>query len=504
MPITVRGRAGRTSPKVWQGSADRMEFAGKLGQLVRSAGVYTIGLVVSRVVSLLLLPVYTRYISPADNAVIEMIDTTLSLFSIIAGARFASAISYFYAHAAGEEGKREVVSTMMLGGGVIGAAGAGVGMLAAPWISQWVLGTAEYASAFRITFGTFAALIVLEVCWGWLRSEDRPVAYVSASLFHTVLGALLNILLLVVYRASFYAVLWSALISAAAVAMPAAVFGVARSRSRFNWKLFGDICRYAAPVGISGLAAYVFHFGERFFLRGRVSQTELGLYLFGYKLGMMVSFLQTGFTLYWTSQVYNHAEGENGRTFIVRVFTYFTAVMTYACFGLAVCADPVVRLLADSSYWGSIGYVPWIVGAYWLRAAADFFRSIFYLCKHTRGDAVVNVQAAVVCMIAYITLIPPYGIPGAIVATLLGFGALLVASYRRAMVLYPITLEWRRLGKLVLTTALLGVFYLALPSGGLAVRTATAAAVCLAFPVLLWALRFFNPEELAWAKSKLG
>lgn len=480
-----------------------MQFAGKFGQMVRSAGVYTIGLVASRIVSVLLLPVYTRYITPTDNAVIEMIDTTLNLFSIIAGARFASAISYFYARADGDRGKREVVSTMMLGGALIGVVGAGAGMLGAPWISQWVLGSDVYAPAFRITFGTFAALIVLEVCWGWLRSEDKPALYVSATLVHLLVGVSLNVLLLVVYRAGYYAVLWSGLISALAIGAPVAVYAVATSPSRFNGKLFASICRFAAPVGISGLAAYVFHFGERFFLRGRVDQTELGLYLFGYKLGMMVSFLQTGFTLYWNAQVFNQVKGEEGKAFLVRVFTYFTAAMTYVCFALAVGADSIVRILADTSYWGAIAYVPWIAGAYWLRAAADFFRSVFFLCDETRIDAVVNVQAAVVCMLAYVTLIPPYGIAGAIAATLIGFATLLAASYRRAVMLFPITLEWRRLGKLILTTALLGAAHWALPFEGLAARTISAVTVCFAFPALLWALRFFEPAELAWARQKL-
>lgn len=481
-----------------------MEFAGKLGQLVRSAGVYTVGLVASRVVSVLLLPVYTRYISPADNAVIEMIDTTLSLFSIIAGARFASAISYFYSHAAGPAAKREVVSTMMIGGALIGAAGAVAGMLGAPWVSQWVLGSDVYAPAFRITFGTFAALIVLEVCWGWLRAEDRPAVYVTATLLHLLVGVGINVVLLVVYRASFYAVLWSGLISALTIGIPVAVYGVATSPSKFSRKLFGEICRYAAPVGISGLAAYVFHFGERFFLRGRVDQSELGLYLFGYKLGMMVSFLQTGFSLYWNSQVFNQVRGEEGKAFLVRVFTYFTAVMTYACFGLSVGAESVVRILADSSYWGAIGYVPWIVAAYWMRAAADFFRSIFFLCKQTRVDAVVNVVAAAVCMAAYIGLIPPYGIRGAIAATLIGFGTLLGMSYWRASGMFPITLEWRRLGMLMLTTVVLGVAHFALPFDGLAARTVSAVVVCAAFPAMLWALRFFDPAELDWVRRKLS
>lgn len=481
-----------------------MEFSGQFGRMIRSAGVYTIGLVASRIVSVLLLPVYTRYITPADNAVLEMIDTTLSLFSIIAGARFASAISYFYAHAEGAAAKREVVSTMMLGGGLIGVAGAAAGMYAAPWISHWVLGSAEYASAFRITFATFAALILLEICWGWLRSEDKPAVYVSVTMLHLLVGVGLNVVLLVVYKASFYSVLWSALISATAVALPAAVHAVATSPSRFNWNLFLDICRYAAPVGISGLAAYVFHFGERFFLRGRVSQTELGLYLFGYKLGMMVSFLQTGFALYWNSQVFNLVQGEQGKAFLIRVFTYFTAVMTYVCFALAVGAGSMVQILADESYWGATAYVPWIAAAYWMRAAADFFRSIFFLRKQTRADAVVNVQAAALCMLAYVVLIPPYGIPGAIAATLAGFGALLAVSYRRAQVLFPATLEWRRLGKLMLTTVVLGAAHWMAPFDGLAPITGSALVVCAAFPVMLWALGFFSPVELDWVRKKLA
>jgi hypothetical protein len=77
-------------------------------------------------------------------------------------------------------------------------------------------------------------------------------------------------------------------------------------------------------------------------------------------------------------------------------------------------------------------------------------------------------------------------------------------SFYEARALFPFTLEWRRLGKLMLTATVLGAVHFAQPFHGLAARTASAAGVCIAFPALLWALRFFNAGETAWMRRKLG
>lgn len=250
------------------------------------------------------------------------------------------------------------------------------------------------------------------------------------------------------------------------------------------------------------MAAFVFHFGDRFLLiRSSVPASELGVYFWAYTFGMIISLVQGGFINYWNAQIYTHAEGEGGKQMVERVFTYFMAAMSFAGLGIWFGIKPVILLLASSSYHGAIKYIPWILAAYWLRAAADFFRVILYFRKDSDADAVVNLQAALVCLIAYVAMIPMFGIWGAIAATILGFLVLLVTSYLRALRVYPLALEWARLAKLILASALVGAVFVAQPFNSVAALSVVAVALCAVFPVALFAVRFFDEEETAYLRK---
>ncbi len=480
--------------------SDSARFLG----MIRSAGVYTLAVVVSRLASLVLIPVYTRLIPPADYRILEVLDTTLTLFSIIAGARFASAIAYFYTHADGPAGKRQVVSTMMIGAAVIGAAGAAVGFVAAPWIGQTLFASPDYTGQLRIVFATFGAQMLLEVAWGWIRAEDRSTLYLGLSVVHLALAVSVTLVLLLGYRTGYVALLWGSLAGAACVGVPMAVAGVLRSESRFSGRLFLSICRFAAPVGISGLAMFALNFGDRYFLLKYADPAEFGVYGFSYKVGMMVSLVQTGFNMYWSSQVYEQVKGDNGNRVLVRVFTHFAAAMTFLSFATWAGSGPAILMWVGPDYHSAVKYVPWIVLAYWIRAAADFFRSVLYLRKDTDSDALVNVVAACVCLAAYMILIPIHQVWGAVEATLAGFTVLLATAYWRARKVFPFTLEWARLGKLGVAAAILSAIHLNQPFFSQPARLAFAATLCLAFPALLYALRFLDPEETAALKSRFG
>ena len=54
-----------------RGASNKVLLGRRLGELARHSAVYGFGSLVSRFIAVLLLPVYTRYLSPADYGLIE-------------------------------------------------------------------------------------------------------------------------------------------------------------------------------------------------------------------------------------------------------------------------------------------------------------------------------------------------------------------------------------------------------------------------------------------------
>jgi O-antigen/teichoic acid export membrane protein len=94
--------------------------------------------------------------------------------------------------------------------------------------------------------------------------------------------------------------------------------------------------------------------------------------------------------------------------------------------------------------------------------------------------------------------IPRYGIMGAALTTLLSYAVIAFLLYPVSMRLHPITYEWGRILKIII--AVLAVYLPGFFLGGPLFKLVCA----LLFPAVLFALRFFNQEELAKVKSLMG
>src|SRR5437899_12991932 len=73
--------------------------------------VYGGGIILSKAVAFIMLPVYTHYLTPADYGVLQLIEMVLEVASIVAGSRLGAGIFRVYHKAETAEQRRAVLST---------------------------------------------------------------------------------------------------------------------------------------------------------------------------------------------------------------------------------------------------------------------------------------------------------------------------------------------------------------------------------------------------------
>jgi O-antigen/teichoic acid export membrane protein len=469
-----------------------------------SSSLYSASLIFQRMASTILIPIYTRYLTPADFGTLEILDQTISFVSILLALDFSSALSYYYFAADSEKKRQTTVSTTLFG-----AAGIGVSTCLAVWllasrISQIAFHSAAYVGYIHIVSITMGIGCLLEALLVWLRVEDRSGIYTGASALRVMVTVISAILLVAAFKLQLTGVFLAGLIGSSTMAGVLTVYCLRRVPLDFSPRLFVSMFRFSVPMAFTGAALFVIHFGDRFFLQHYRNLATVGIYGLAYKVGMLIGFVQSSFQSYWSAQMFQVLRRNDSAEVFARVFTYLITLLSFLGLALIFAARPLIELLTAPSFRAASALVPYIVVAYFIRAIGDFFRMLFVVEKRPELDAFCNWLGAGFCLAGYFLLIPRFGTWGAVAATTLTFLFLAVLVMPWTYRLHPYVLEGLRLTKIAVATVITFILWLILPKASPSIEICQSGVLLACFLVLLWAFRFPTPGERVKVRSAVA
>jgi O-antigen/teichoic acid export membrane protein len=464
--------------------------------MAQGSGIYLLGFILQRLASLLMIPITTRFLSPADYGVADLLEQSTSVISMLLGGRLASALGYFYFQADSEEARRPVVSTAILGALALGLLAAMVCWPFSGRLSELVFGDASAGPYFRIVFVYFPPGFAADAIFTLYRVENRPGLYTVTSLLRLALQMGGIVLLVALFRLRVAGMMWAAVISIIPMAVGMGIGVFRRMAPAFDLGVFGRMVRYSTPLALGGIAAAFMNFGDRFILPHYRSLGELGIYVLAYKFGLLMTFIYGSFQIYWSAQVFQIMRRDDAEPVFARMFTYVILGMSFSGVAIAVCAHPALRLMAAPAFQGAAALVPVIVAAYCVKGIGDFLRCLFLAEGRPGYDAVCNWLGAVGCLGAYVLLIPKFGAWGAAYATLAAFIAVGIVSAVWTYRLRPYRVETGRLAKICVASAAAASPYAAIHPSSLPGLIGMAALSLALFPLVLWILRFPTATEL--------
>jgi O-antigen/teichoic acid export membrane protein len=471
--------------------------------ILKKTSAYSLAIIGGRAVSLLMLPLYTRYLTPSDYGVMELLDLTVSLVGMLLGTRVGQSLFYFYFAATTEKDRDKCISSAFLGAILLGATSALILVPASVVLSRLVFGSTQYAPYFRLVFISFAFSLPVEIGYSCMRMLGRSGAYARATLWNLAASVALNVLFLVVFHLGIKSMLLSGVLAAAGLTAYMTWYTLRPVGISLDFRLLVRFLKYSVPLSLGGFALFFVHYGDRAFLKSYVSLGELGIYSLGYKIGMLITFLYAPFALHWNAQVASIVRKPGSERTYVRTMTYLTAALTFAVVLLTLFVEPLLRLLVSSSFQSAASFVPWIAVAYLMRAVGAHLQGIFTAEGRPGLEAKVNIVGSVACVAAYALLIPRFRVWGAIAATVFGFFVILVYSFREAQRVRHFHFEYDRLLRIAVPAiAVVGIFYLVRPAGfwiqlGLAVLLQASYVLILLFGC-------FDREDRDSAAAVLG
>ena len=463
----------------------------QLKRLAKHSAIYGFGGLVQRLLAVLLLPLYTSYLTPSDYGQIETVVAAAAVVVIVLRGGISSAFFRFYFDSENPEDKLRVVRTSFWYTMSAATAGLVLVIAFASQIAGWLhLGsggtTLVYASAVAIW-----AQMNYEQLTSLFRVEERSLQYVYASLSNVLITIGATILLVVVFDKGPIGVLVGSFIGTLLVY--AVLVGYHREQLGlvFDRDLFRKMNHFGMPLVPSALALWAINFVDRWFVAFYKGQSEVGVYSVAVRIASAVIFLLLAFRTAWPAFAYSITDDRDAKRAYAFVLTYVLLVTCWLAATLGLLAPWLVHLLARnpgfqraSEAVGLLAFSAAVFAGYTVLAIGSG------RARRTQLNWVISGLAAAVNIGLNVLLIPRYGMIGAAISTLVAYVVLFLAMLWYAQQVYPVDYQWRRVVTVVGVAA--GLAAIGRVAG---VPLAVAILLAAAYPFVLLALGFFLPAE---------
>jgi O-antigen/teichoic acid export membrane protein len=475
----------------------------RIGQVGRHGLVYTAGVVLNRAVSLVMLPIYTRFLTPADYGVLQLIEMSLDLIAILFGSHLGAGIFRLYQKTDVPAERAAVVSTAF---GVVTLAYATAGAaayLAAAWISDVLFGSDARADLVRLASATLAMQGLVLVPLSYLQLLKRPATYVAANAAKLVIQLTMNIALVVIVGMGPRGVLLGNLVANLALAGVLSVMLLRSAGPRMSADVARALLRFGLPFIATQVASFAVTHGDRFFLQRQYGETSVGIYALAYQFGVLLARIgYAPFAAAWEPTRFEVANRPDRDQIYSRTFLYLNVYLCTLAVGVSLFAGDLLRVVAAPAFHAAGALVPLIALAYVFYGWTGFLNLGILMRERTELVTAATWVAAAVALAGYVVLIPPFGRWGAAVATVVAYAVRAGAVYALAQRTWAVRYDWAPVARLLGITIVTGSLGMVAARAPLLASIGLHVGLLATYAAAVWGLGVLSPaDRLALRKS---
>ena len=320
---------------------------GYLRRLATTGAAYTASSVVSKLIAVFLLPIYTGALTPADYGAAEVMLASVIAASIIVRLGLIEALLRFYYLA--DEDRADVVKTGFAALFWATTVGAAIALAFAEPISEALLEEPDAELARLAVFGLWT-LTLWEYALTLLRVDERARAFFTLTVLNVLATIPVTVYLVVVADEGAAGILWGTF-GTGAVFLAWLLWQQRRRLAlRVDGPLLRRMTRFGLPTMPAELTLYSLNFIDRILIVRLAGLAEAGLYALAIKFAQGINVLARGFQLALPPLAYSIADDDEARRAYSLILTWFAAVCAFATAGLWLLARWIVDLLAAPEY----------------------------------------------------------------------------------------------------------------------------------------------------------
>ena len=430
--------------------------------LFKQTAIYGLATVLPRMLSFLLVKLYTGIMPTADYGEVSLVLSWMVFFNVILSYGMETAFFRFYNS---ETDKQNVIATS-----TISIFWSSIFFLFGALIFRNSLATFANVDVQYITYSIWILVLdaLVIVPFSKLRANQRPMLYAIIKIGNVVVNLALNLFFLLLlpkiaksnpnsfignlYVENFeIAYIFIANLLASLLTLVVLSPNYLSLNRNFDKALWKKMMQYGLPILVAGIAFAINEHLDKillgWWLPENIAKSEVGVYSACYKLGLFMVLFATAFRLGIEPFFFSHSGNENAQQTYAVITKYFVIFGSLILLSVIVFADALKFLLLDNkSYWEAMKVVPLIILANFFLGIYNNLSVWYKLTDKTKIGAYISIVGAIITLVLNYLLIPKYSYYGSAIATIAAYGSMMTISYLLGNKYYPIPYDMEKIG----------------------------------------------------------
>lgn len=397
-----------------QNNTEKLKKGNKYKRLLSNTAVLGMGVFASKFLVFLMMPFYTRVLSPGEYGSADLISQTANLLIPLACVGITDGIFRFAMDKDGD--KRRVLSSglfVLLLSSILFC-------LLSP-----LIGLADYFRSYVLLIVAYVLSANLHsVCAQYMRACGRTKLFAFQGILNTALVIGLNIFFLVALRMGIVGYVLSVVVSDFVISLLLIFsFGLYKQiGARFvDKELIKKLLKYSIPMIPATVFWWITSVSDRYMVTYFCGDAVNGLYTAAYKIPTLLTLLSTVFMEAWQYSAVTEDDGAEEGTvrvnFFSKVFNSYQALVFTACSAIVALSQVFITVLCAESYFDAWRFIPVLTLSAVFSGLTSFLGSVYLLKKKSILTLLTSMAGAATNLVLNLFLIPSMGAQGAGVAT---------------------------------------------------------------------------------------
>ena len=430
-------------------------------QFVKDTGMYGISGFITKGVSFILVPFYTRVLTPADYGMMDIISVVYAIVAIAVPLEITQAVARFLADKQNEEDLTKDENTIL-----VSSVGLYftlisftifliVGLLINKWLAKVLFedvnkNSIMIAALFNMYFTGLFYFVQNQLRWT-LKAKKMAML----TIIYTIINISLTVVFVLFLATGVIGVFYAFIISGFICFLLGLYFSRENYAMIYSFSKLKEMLKFSLPLVPSSVGTFFINYSQRVMIKSLMSLTDLGLFGVGSRISSVINLGFQSVQGAILPLIYQNFHKKETPEQLANIFRYIVFILSIVFIVLSIFAREIIVILTTPSYYNSFLLIPFLLLSESFFGLQRSFSPGLFLKKRTDILAYINIGSAIFTLAISFLMIYLFGLLGAAIAVLIQSVSIFIVQLSFSQKFYFIPYKY----KTIIFTSLTSVLF---------------------------------------------